>query len=79
MSKPRTPSLKNVSYKRAVRAFEALGFMVVRQKGSHIVMSKPGHLLNVVIPAHPSLAEGTLRSCIRSAGITLEQFQTQLR
>lgn len=72
--KPRAPSLNSVGYKRAVKVFERLGYVVVRQKGSHIVMSKPGELYNIVIPAHTPLAEGTLRNCIKLAGLTPAQF-----
>lgn len=72
--KPRAPSLNNVGYKDAIRVFESLGYAVVRQKGSHIVLSKPGELFNIVIPTHKPLAEGTLKSCIKNAGLTPEKF-----
>ena len=72
--KPRRPKLNNVSYADAAKVFVKLGFAFKRQDGSHMIFSKPGHAYNVVIPAHRPVKEGTLRQCIRAAGITEEQF-----
>lgn len=57
-----------------VRTFQKLGWQVVRQKGSHIIMTKPGHIATLSIPNHPEVARGTLRSLISKAGVTVEQF-----
>ncbi|MDH5346740.1 MAG: type II toxin-antitoxin system HicA family toxin [Nitrospira sp.] len=47
---------------------------MVRQKGSHIIMTKPGHIATLSIPNHQEVARGTLRSLIAKAGLTIEQF-----
>lgn len=73
-AKRRKPSLVSVSYSEAVKAFERAGFKFSRQAGSHMILTKPGHAFNVVIPAHRPVAEGTLKQCIRAAGLTIEQF-----
>lgn len=73
------PRLNDVNYLEAVKAFERLGFTVERQKGSHIVMRKPGVIRAVVIPAHRPVAEGTLKACLKAAQVTREQFQDALR
>ena len=49
-----------------------LGFYVARQKGSHVVMRRDDK--GCVIPQHQELALGTLRSAIRQAGLTVEEF-----
>lgn len=49
-----------------------LGFYVARQKGSHVVMRRDNK--GCVIPQHKELALGTLRSAIRQAGLTVEEF-----
>jgi predicted RNA binding protein YcfA (HicA-like mRNA interferase family) len=67
-----------VSGRRAVRAFENLGWSVARQAGSHIVMTKDGEVATLSIPDHPEVAKGTLRSLIRSANVTVEQFVAAL-
>lgn len=41
-------------------------------------MCKPGVPFNVVIPAHKTLASGTLRQCIRAAGVTEDQIVAAL-
>jgi len=68
------PELPVISGKQAVKIFGKLGFLQIRQKGSHVVMRK-GHK-GCVIPMHKELATGTLRSAIRQAGITPEKFIT---
>ena len=43
-----------------VKIFERLGWEVARQRGSHIIMTKPGHIATLSIPDHPFVARGTL-------------------
>ena len=57
-----------------VKTFEKLGWQVVRQKGSHIILTKEGHIATLSIPDHPEVARGTLRSLISKAGLTVEDF-----
>ena len=66
------PELPKVSGAQAIRIFERLGFRVVRQKGSHVVLRKENR--GCVIPIHKELAIGTLKSAIKQAGITTEEF-----
>lgn len=67
--------LPQVSGKEAVRAFEHAGFDVSRQRGSHIMMirHKPQRT-RLTIPSHKTIAKGTLRSIIRDAGLTVDEF-----
>lgn len=77
MSKPgkrRRTKLNDVNYSEAKKAFEKLGFMFARQSGSHIIMVKQGHPFHVCLPAHRPVKEGTLKQCIRAAGISPEEF-----
>ena len=66
------PELPKISGKKAIQVFEKLGFSVVRQRGSHVVLRKNSK--GCVIPLHKSLAIGTLRSAIRQAGVQVEDF-----
>ncbi|MBI1956059.1 MAG: type II toxin-antitoxin system HicA family toxin [Acidobacteria bacterium] len=61
-----------------VRAFQKLDWEVARQRGSHIILTKPGHIATLSVPNHPQVARGTLRSLIAKAGITLEEFRGAL-
>ena len=44
------------------------------QVGSHLVMTKPGERANLSIPQHGELSVGTLRSLIRSANMSVDEF-----
>ena len=68
------PSLPVLSGREVVRVFEALGWQVARQRGSHIVMVKEEEMATLSIPDHREVAKGTLRSLIRTAGLTVAEF-----
>jgi predicted RNA binding protein YcfA (HicA-like mRNA interferase family) len=57
-----------------IRAFQKLGWEVARQRGSHIILTKTGHIATLSIPNHPEVARGTLRALIARAGLTVEEF-----
>ncbi|MGA7953624.1 MAG: type II toxin-antitoxin system HicA family toxin [Gloeobacterales cyanobacterium] len=40
----------------------------------HIIMVKEGELVTLSIPDHRELVKGTLRSLIRTAGLTVQEF-----
>jgi predicted RNA binding protein YcfA (HicA-like mRNA interferase family) len=66
--------LPTLSGREVARAFEKLGWEIARQRSSHIIMTKEGHLATLSISDHKSVAKGTLRSLIRSAGLTVPEF-----
>jgi predicted RNA binding protein YcfA (HicA-like mRNA interferase family) len=66
--------LANISGREAARAFEKAGWRQIGQVGSHLVMVKAGIRVNLSIPQHKELSVGTLRSLIRHAGMTVEEF-----
>jgi predicted RNA binding protein YcfA (HicA-like mRNA interferase family) len=63
-----------VSGRQALRAFEKLGWEFKRQHGSHMILTRPGSMVSLSVPDHSELRAGTLRSLIRSAGITIQVF-----
>jgi predicted RNA binding protein YcfA (HicA-like mRNA interferase family) len=65
--------LAGISGLHAARAFCRAGYVIVRQRGSHITLARPG-FLNLTIPAHKSVSPFLLRAQIRRAGLTEEQF-----
>jgi predicted RNA binding protein YcfA (HicA-like mRNA interferase family) len=73
------PAVPVISGREAVRAFQEFGWEFDRQRGSHIVLVKAGSIVSLSVPDHREVAKGTLRSLIRDAGITVEQFVTALR
>lgn len=68
------PALPVLSGRKAVRVFEKLGWEIARQRASHIILIKEGEMATLSVPDHRELAKGTLRSLIRSAGLTVEAF-----
>ena len=62
-----------------VRVFESLGWQVARRRGSHIILTRPGHLATLSVPDHREVARGTLRSLLRSAGLTVTEFVDALQ
>jgi predicted RNA binding protein YcfA (HicA-like mRNA interferase family) len=64
-----------VSGREAVRACVKIGYREDRQTSSHIILrhQDPPHR-RLTVPDHKELARGTLRSLIREAGLTVEEF-----
>jgi predicted RNA binding protein YcfA (HicA-like mRNA interferase family) len=66
--------LPTLSGREVVRAFAQDGWQMVRQRGSHMILVKAGHMATLSVPDHREIAKGTLRSLIRSGGLTVEEF-----
>ncbi len=66
--------LKLCSGAEAVRKFQKAGWSAVRQKGSHVMLTKPGYQWTLSIPQHDELGPGLLRKLIRQADLTIEEF-----
>lgn len=57
-----------------IRGLQAFGWEEKRQSGSHIILTKRRHPATLSVPNHTTVAKGTLRSLLSSAGIPLEDF-----
>jgi predicted RNA binding protein YcfA (HicA-like mRNA interferase family) len=70
------PKLPRVSAEAAIRSVERLGFVQIRQRGSHVILKKGISTgdIGCVVPLHRELAIGTLRRILRQAGVTPEEF-----
>jgi predicted RNA binding protein YcfA (HicA-like mRNA interferase family) len=58
----------------AIKAFERSGWLRASQKGSHVTLTKSGAVVVLTVPLHRELGSGLLRSLIRKAGLTVEEF-----
>jgi predicted RNA binding protein YcfA (HicA-like mRNA interferase family) len=67
-------SIPVLSGREVVRAFEKLGWQMARQRASHIILVKAGEMATLSVPDHKEVARGTLRSLIRAANITVQEF-----
>jgi predicted RNA binding protein YcfA (HicA-like mRNA interferase family) len=71
--------LKCVSGKTVIRTLERLGFVQVRQRGSHVVLKRmPEAEIGCVVPLHRELAVGTLRGILKQAGVSPQDFLDNL-
>lgn len=69
------PGLPRVSGREAARAFAAVGYEIVRQRGSHLRLRHPGNVRQpLTVPDHAELKTGLLRALIRDAGMTVDEF-----
>jgi predicted RNA binding protein YcfA (HicA-like mRNA interferase family) len=69
------PKIIPVHYKTLIKIFELDGFEVKRQKGDHVIMTKPGVKRPVVIKSSPRLTPIThIRTNMTTAGMPRERF-----
>ena len=63
-------------YREVKRKLEAAGFVELGQKGSHAKFLKTTEAgtRTAIVPHHKTVAAGTLRSILRQAGLTEEEF-----
>jgi predicted RNA binding protein YcfA (HicA-like mRNA interferase family) len=66
--------LPNISGREAVKAFSKAGWIISRQKSSHMIMTKSDSIVILSVPLHDDLDRGTLRGLIGLAGLTVEEF-----
>lgn len=59
-----------------MRALERLGFTVIRQRGSHIILRRGAS--GCVVPNHREIKTGTLAGVLRQAGVSAEEFMAEL-
>lgn len=71
------PPLPVASGDEVRSALERAGWTFERQRGSHMVMSRPGRR-SIVIPRERELPRGTLRGIIRDADLTVDEFRSLL-
>ena len=67
------PPLPVISGKQCVAALRRIGYEQVRQKGSHMRLACVGRS-PVTVTLHEELDRGTLRSIIRTVGLTPEEL-----
>jgi len=73
----KVPSL---SYNQVIEALQKDGWVVVRQKGSHIRLHKhtPTETLKLTVPAHTPIKRSTLSHILKQARLTVEEFNELL-
>ena len=71
------PKLPHASGQQVLRALERLGFTVLRQSGSHVIMRRGAN--GCVVPNHKEIKVGTVSGVLRQAGVSSDEFTEALR
>ncbi len=73
----KVPSL---DYRHVVHALRRFGWVVVRQRGSHIRLQKTtaSETLKLIVPAHSPIKRSTLSHILKQARLTVEEFTALL-
>jgi predicted RNA binding protein YcfA (HicA-like mRNA interferase family) len=72
------PSIPVLSGQELAKFLETFGWTIVRQRGSHMILTREGSKVTLSVPNHKTIARGALRSIIRLAGLTPEEFLAHL-
>ena len=64
----------DLSGRELVKVLQRVGFVVNRQRGSHIILRRADPYARVVVPDHKQVRPGTLRQILNEAGLTVEQL-----
>ena len=68
--------LPRVSGAEIIRALERLGFVRIRQSGSHVILRRGSK--GCVVPMHSEVKVGTLAGVLRQAEVSAEEFMQAL-
>jgi len=68
------PRINPIHYRKIVRVLEREGFALARERGDHMVFTKPEILRPVVVPRYDSLPVFIIKNILRTAGISRERY-----
>jgi len=68
------PALRPAPYATLVRIFERDGFTFHRQRGDHLIYTKPGVKRPLVIPAYQEVPVFIIKNLLRTAGMSRERY-----
>lgn len=67
-----------VSGKKCVKILEKFGFVVYRQRGSHVTLVRDNPPNQTTVPLHKQLDRGTLKAILKQTNVGLEEFIEKL-
>jgi len=69
-------SFPSLSYREVIRALQRDGWVVIRQRGSHIRLQKHvgDRTLKITVPAHRPVKRTTLGHILKQAELELDYF-----
>lgn len=68
--------IPSLSYTQIIAALQRDGWVVVRQRGSHIRLEKTieNRTLKIIVPAHKPVKRSTLAHILKQAQIDIDDF-----
>ena len=68
--------IPSISHVRVIRSLQKDGWIVIRQKGSHIRIQKRigNETLKITIPAHNPIKKSTLAHILKQAKLPIDKF-----
>jgi len=67
-----------ISGKQCIKVLEKFGFVVYRQRGSHVTLVRENPPNQTTVPLHKELDRGTLKAILRQTNIGAEEFAGKL-
>ncbi len=70
-------AIRPLSFREVERKLMAAGFVEAARRGSHVKFrtTEPAGARTVSVPDHREIARGTLRSILRQAGLSPDEFE----
>ena len=68
------PRISPIPYQKLIRVLELEGFALVRERGDHMIFSKPGILRPLVVPRYDALPVFIIKNVLRTAQISRERY-----
>ena len=63
-----------VHYRKLVRVLEREGFVLARERGDHMIFTRPGISRPVVVPRHDPLPVFVIKNVLRTARISRDRY-----
>lgn len=69
------PSVPSLKPREVIKKFQKAGFVIDRQRGSHVILYHPIKHTRLVVPMHiKDMPRGTLLAIIKQSGLSKENF-----
>ncbi|HXJ96410.1 MAG TPA: type II toxin-antitoxin system HicA family toxin [Terriglobia bacterium] len=68
------PAIRPTDYQTLIKVFTQEGFSFSRQRGDHLIYTKPGIKRPLVIPTYKAVPVFIIKNLLRSADMTRERY-----
>ena len=73
------PKITAIHYRKLLRVFQKLGFVLQREKGDHLIMIKKGISRPVIIPKYSEIPVFVVKNNLRTAKVSREEYLAILK